>query len=96
MTIKYRPTDDGLVVDGKTVVYLKLPLVIAADAASGPAPKAAGASALPPLRGAVAVPSKEKAALAQAAVLVEAARRGVPFCQECEEARRKLAGESTR
>lgn len=91
MTIKYRPTDDGSVVDGKTVVYLKLPRTAAAPP---PAPTAARPSVPRPIRRAGPEPGKEKAALAQAAVLVEAARRGVPFCQECEEARRKLAGES--
>jgi hypothetical protein len=71
---KYRPSDDGKVIEGKIVVFLPL---TRADS-----PRASGASA--------AQERQATAAAAQAATLASAARDAVPLCEECEKARREL------
>ena len=76
---KYSPSDDLKVVDGKTVVYLH---PARSDKARPDARLSAAAAA-----------ERAKTAKLQAAALAAAARNGVPFCEECEQARRKPAGE---
>jgi hypothetical protein len=73
----YAPSDDGKVVDGRIVVFLEPE---AEDAPAGPG----AAPSLSP---------SERAELAglQAKALTAAAEKGVPFCAECEQARRDLA-----
>jgi len=74
---KYASSDDGNVVDGKIVVFLEQ------DPGEAPAPPA----------GEKAAAKAERAKLAglQAKALAAAAEKGVPFCAECEQARRELA-----
>ncbi len=64
--------------------------------ASQPAPAAAAASTAPATRRSAAAPASaasepEIDAVAMAQVLREAAETGVPFCEECERARRQQA-----
>lgn len=91
---KYLPSDDGKVIDGKTIVFINLP------GAAGPAGSAdAGAKAADGTSSTSTVAAgkrptpaeKEAVAGAQAAALTSAAKDGVPFCEECEQARRELA-----
>ena len=72
--MKYTESDDGKVVDGKVVVWL------------GRRP-AGEVSGVPGDRDKEA--RKEATAAAAAQALEDAAQSGVPFCEECEAARRK-------
>jgi hypothetical protein len=74
MTVKYHRSDDGSIIDGKTIVFLP----VAKPAAEAAAPIAK-------------TKAREQAGVAQAAALVAAAKDGVPFCEECEKARKALA-----
>ncbi|MGZ6124413.1 MAG: hypothetical protein ACXWLR_05610 [Myxococcales bacterium] len=78
---KYAPSDDGKVVEGKIVVYLR------SGQAAGPPPDAAA----PRSSAAAAATARAELAGLQAAALIAAAEKGVPFCAECEQARRELA-----
>jgi hypothetical protein len=89
MTSKYLRSDDGKLVDGKTIVFLGVPA--AALAQEEPVTRQAGAA---PAAKKKDLPSKVQAAEAQAAALTAAAKDGVPFCEECEKARKALAGET--
>ena len=82
MTIKFHRSDDGTVIDGKTVVFLRAP-------AAAAVPEAA-AVALIDKPGQAR--RREQDAISQAAALVAAAENGIPFCEKCEKARRGLAG----
>jgi hypothetical protein len=96
---KYSASDDGKVVGGKIVVLLN-PLR-EQQARSPDAPLSAETAPPTPKRAPAERAEAESPAQMgklQAASLTDAARAGVPFCAECEEARRKLAaedGEST-
>ena len=68
--MKYSQSDDGKVVEGKVVVWLRP----AAESRS---------SGVPGDR------DKQATAAAAARALEDAAQSGVPFCEECEAARRK-------
>lgn len=93
MTSKYLRSDDGKVVDGKTVVFLSaLAAELGEEEAVAQKAKAEAAPAAKKKK--KDVPSKVQAAEAQAAALTAAAKDGVPFCEECERARKALAGET--
>ncbi len=78
---KYSASDDLKVVEGKTVVYLH--------------PARSDKAESTPSRGRLgAAAERAKTAKLQAAALTAAARNGVPFCEECEQARRETAGAS--
>ena len=72
---KYSASDDLKAVDGKIVIYLN-PARSEKAAPSGSRPSPA---------------ERAEMAKLQAGALAAAARNGVPFCEECEQARRKLA-----
>jgi hypothetical protein len=88
MTLKYHPSDDGSVIDGKTVVFLnaghgeQLEPEAARESAAGPPAKIAPAAR---------ARHREQDAAAQAAALTVAAKDGIPFCEECEKARKARA-----
>ncbi len=75
---KYLPSDDCKTIDGKIVVFLHPTPARAAPAAPLRSPPAGSKAAA-------------QVAAAQAAALKSAAESGVPFCEECEQARRELA-----
>jgi hypothetical protein len=80
------PSDDGKVIDGKIVVWLHVPGAQAAGDATAPRPR-------PPVKLSKPEAAAEKAAAgnAAAASLKAAAATGVPFCEECEAARKAQA-----
>jgi hypothetical protein len=99
---RYLRSDDGKVVDGKTVVFLQRAVV---DAGQGRAPGRRAAAATPlkstpeglaPRRASPRTAARTAVIQAQAAMMVEAAKDGVPFCRECEAARKKLLAEASR
>ena len=71
------PPPDGSVKDGRTVVWFPQAHV-SSSTGSGGGPTSLNAA------------EKKSVAKAQAAALESAAAEGVPFCEECEAARRKL------
>jgi len=86
---KFSPSDDGKVVDGKTVVFVYPP-------GAGPDEAEAGKTTAPavPKDGGTAkkrAKAKDKgtAAKAQASALKAAAKNAVPFCEECEKAHKE-------
>jgi hypothetical protein len=72
---QYHPSDDGKTIDGKMIVFIYPP---ASDLRPGSDSKPTAAE-------------KQATAKTQAAALVTAAKAGVPFCEECERARKLLA-----
>ena len=72
---KYTAGDDGKVIDGRVVVYLR---------GSAQANDRSGFPGKTPKE-------REATAAAQAATLTKAAQTGVPFCEECDRARQELA-----
>jgi hypothetical protein len=91
MPSKYLPSDDGKVVDGKTIVFLSTHVAELAE--EEPVARQAKAGAAPAAKR-KEIPGKVQAAEAQAAALTAAAKDGVPFCEECERARKALAGKT--
>jgi hypothetical protein len=94
---KYSPSDDGKVIDGKTVVWLYPPGSQEAQsgATTGGSIASTASSAKPrraPLTPAEKQVEKLATANAAAASLAAAAESGVPFCAECEAARKAMAG----
>ena len=92
---KYSASDDGKVVGGKIVVFVN-PLR-EQQARSPDAPSSAETSSSAGKRASAEPAQVETPAemgKLQAAALTDAARTGVPFCAECEQARRKLAAET--
>jgi hypothetical protein len=83
---KYELPDDGTVVDGKIVVYLPQAHPPGPDGAAG-----SRSDAAPGADDADAAAARAELARLQAAALTSAAAKGVPFCAECEQARRDLA-----
>jgi len=71
---KYNPNDDGKVIDGKIVVFLRP----AGSAAAGPVSEKEAAQA------------KAELAKAAAASMTAAAADGVPLCEDCEQTRAEL------
>jgi hypothetical protein len=76
MAIKYHPSDDGTVVEGKTVVFLD-------GGNASPEEETAPAK----VSAAARERNREQDAAAQAAALIVAAKDGIPFCEQCEKAR---------
>jgi hypothetical protein len=96
---KYTRDDHLQVVDGKTVIFADR--TQAGSAGSDEPGSRAGSesvdNAAPQPAGAAARAATEREELAgmQAAALTSAARKGTPFCAECEQAKRELARKGT-
>ena len=84
---KYAASDDGKVVDGRIVVFLEP----ARSAAPSDGPHPAADRNVDGGRPSSA--EREETAKSQAATLTAAAENGVPFCADCEQAKRELAKE---
>lgn len=88
---KFNPSDDGKVVDGKTVVFVYPPGGEPAE--EGPAGKKTAPAEVPKDGGTAKKRKKsgEKGtvAAAQAKALKSAAKNAVPFCEECEKAHKQ-------
>ena len=91
---KFNPSDDGKVVDGKTVVFVYPPGAEDGEGAAGgkgtaPAEQDGGTA-----RKRKKSNEKGTVAAAQAKTLKSAAKNAVPFCEECEKAHKaqKAAG----
>ncbi len=79
----YHPTDHGTTKGGSLILFLQ---------ADQPDAVKSGSHAPTPAATLRARSRKAEVAKAAAATLVAAARNGVPFCEECEKARRDLEG----
>ena len=88
---KFKPSDDGKVIDGKVVVFLEGAAAAREDdskGASGPAADA-GLSKRNQKRN-----GRGATAAAQAATLSKAAKAAVPFCEQCEKKKKEHAAQA--
>lgn len=87
---KYEPSDEGKTIGGAIVTFLH-PASAEVPGDKGPAEGKEYVEKAPkPAKPPKPLP-RAAAAKAQAAALTKAAAHGVPFCEECEAARKKLA-----
>lgn len=84
---KFNPSDDGKVIDGKTVVFLYPEGAEQAAKEAGTVASKPGASA----GKTAAKRSKQAAAAAQGKALASAAKAAVPFCENCEKLSKQQA-----
>jgi hypothetical protein len=94
---KFSPSDDGKVIDGKVVVYIYPPTVSFDDNTTGQGPLGTSTRVTPALprdggtaKKSAAAAVKNATAAAQVKALTSAAKDAVPFCEECEKARKDL------
>jgi hypothetical protein len=89
------PSDDGKVIGGKTVVWLHPPAATNSTGFSGGTAGGPARAGVSPQPTAVKVARQNAdTGKAAAAALQAAAKTGVPFCEECEAARKAAAAKA--